>query len=86
MEQLLKATIEMAVHIEAVQPKDLERVIVDATVQGKAIAHHVDNRFFPRILHPPIRRGVSPVTGFHPHWAIAQKVHTNRAPLVNTSF
>ena len=44
LEQLLKATIETAVNIEAVQPKDLERVIVDTTVQEKAIAHPVDSR------------------------------------------
>ena len=44
MEQLLKATIDTAVSIKAVKPKDLERVIVDTTVQEKAIAHPVDSR------------------------------------------
>ena len=41
LEQLLKATIETAVAIKAVKPHELERVIVDTTVQEKAIAHPV---------------------------------------------
>ena len=44
LEQLFKATIECAVDIKAVRPADLERVIVDSTVQSKAIAHPVDSR------------------------------------------
>jgi IS5 family transposase len=51
LEQLLKATIETAVNIEAVQPKDLERVIVDTTVQEKAIAHPVDSRLLEIARH-----------------------------------
>jgi IS5 family transposase len=38
LEQLLKATIDCAVDIQAVKPDELERVIVDSTVQSKAIA------------------------------------------------
>ena len=44
VEELLKATIDTAVAIKAVRPADFERVIVDSTVQEKAIAHPVDSR------------------------------------------
>ena len=51
LELLLKATIDTAVAIEAVQPQDLERVIVDTTVQEKAIAHPVDSRLLEIARH-----------------------------------
>ena len=51
LEQLLKATIECAVEIKAVRPADLERVIVDSTVQSKAIAHPVDSRLLEIARH-----------------------------------
>jgi IS5 family transposase len=44
VEELLKATIETAVRIKAIKPAPLEPVIVDTTVQEKAIAHPVDSR------------------------------------------
>jgi transposase, IS5 family len=44
VEALLKATIETAVSTQAVRPDEFERVIVDSTVQEKAIAHPVDSR------------------------------------------
>jgi IS5 family transposase len=44
VEEVLKATIDTAVAIKAVQPTEFERVIVDTTVQEKAIAHPVDSR------------------------------------------
>lgn len=45
LELLLKSTIETAaVEIKAIKPAELERVIVDTTVQEKAIAHPVDSR------------------------------------------
>ena len=51
LEQLLKATIECAVEIKAVKPAELERVIVDSTVQEKAIAHPVDSRLLEIARH-----------------------------------
>jgi len=51
LEQLLKATIETAVVIKAVKPNELERVIVDTTVQEKAIAHPVDSRLLEIARH-----------------------------------
>ncbi len=51
LEQLLKATIDTAVAIKAVKPKELERVIVDTTVQEGAIAHPVDSRLLEIARH-----------------------------------
>ncbi len=42
VEELLKATIDTAVTAKAMSPKEFERIIVDSTVQEKAIAHPVD--------------------------------------------
>ena len=44
VEELLKATIDTALTTKAVRPSEFERVIVDSTVQEKAIAHPVDSR------------------------------------------
>jgi IS5 family transposase len=44
VEALLKATIDTAVQNKALRPAEFERVIVDTTVQEKAIAHPVDSR------------------------------------------
>jgi len=44
IEELLKATIDTAVQTKAVRPAEFERIIVDTTVQEKAIAHPVDSR------------------------------------------
>lgn len=51
VEQLLKTTIEAAVAMKAVKKTDLERVIVDTTVQEKAIAHPVDSRLLEIARH-----------------------------------
>jgi len=44
VEELLKATIDTAVATKAVRPNEFERVIVDSTVQEKAIAFPTDSR------------------------------------------
>ena len=44
VEELLKLTIDSAVEMKAIKPSEFERVIVDSTVQEKAIAHPVDSR------------------------------------------
>lgn len=44
VEELLNATIDTAVSSKAIQPAEFERLIVDTTVQEKAIAHPVDSR------------------------------------------
>ena len=44
VEELLKATIDTAVATKAIRPTEFERIIVDSTVQEKAIAHPVDSR------------------------------------------
>ncbi|OYV45451.1 MAG: IS5/IS1182 family transposase, partial [Burkholderiales bacterium 21-58-4] len=51
LELLLKATIDTAVAIKAVKPAELARVIVDTTVQEKAIAHPVDSRLLEIARH-----------------------------------
>jgi transposase, IS5 family len=63
LEQLLKATIETAVQIKAIKPSELERVIVDTTVQEKAIAHPVDSRLLEiarhKVVHAAKQVGIS---------------------------
>jgi IS5 family transposase len=44
VEELLKATIDTAVQTKAVRAAEFKRIIVDTTVQEKAIAHPVDSR------------------------------------------
>ncbi len=51
LEQLLKATIECAVQIQAVKPAEFECLIVDSTVQPKAIAYPVDSRLLEIARH-----------------------------------
>lgn len=55
MEELLKATIDTAVATKAVRPSEFERVIVDSTVQEKAIAHPVDSRLLEIARHKVVK-------------------------------
>jgi IS5 family transposase len=55
VEELLKATIEAAVDNKAIKPTEFERVIVDTTVQEKAIAHPVDSRLLEIARHKVVQ-------------------------------
>ena len=55
LEQLLKFTVLTAVEIKAIKPAELERVIVDTTVQEKAIAHPVDSRLLEIARHKVVK-------------------------------
>lgn len=44
VENLRKATLDAAVKMGAVRPREFERVTVETTVQEKAMAHPVDSR------------------------------------------
>ena len=44
LEEILSATIKAALDIGAVKKSEFERLIVDTTVQEKAIAHPIDSR------------------------------------------
>jgi IS5 family transposase len=46
VEEILKATIDTAVSCKAIKPADFERVIVDSTVQEKAVAFPTDSRAY----------------------------------------
>jgi IS5 family transposase len=51
VEELLKATIDTAVASRTIKPAEFERVIVDTTVQEKAVAHPVDSRLLEIARH-----------------------------------
>ena len=55
VEELLKTTIDAAVAMKAVRPAEFERVIVDSTVQPKAIAHPVDSRLLEIARHQVVK-------------------------------
>ena len=63
VEKLLQATIDAAVQTKAVKPAEFERIIVDTTVQEKAIAHPVDSRLLEiarsKIVQAAKRSGIT---------------------------
>jgi IS5 family transposase len=63
VEELLKATLDTAIKSKAVRPAEFERIIVDTTVQEKAIAHPVDSRLLEiaraKVVRAAKRAGIS---------------------------
>jgi IS5 family transposase len=55
VERLLKLTIEAGLRTKAVTPKQMQVVVVDTTVQPKAIEHPTDARLFRKVLHHLLR-------------------------------
>ena len=51
MQVILKATIDTAVASKAIKPAEFERIIVDSTVQEKAVAYPVDSRLLEIARH-----------------------------------
>jgi transposase, IS5 family len=51
MQAILKATIDTALASKAIKPAEFERIIVDSTVQEKAIAYPVDARLLEIARH-----------------------------------
>jgi IS5 family transposase len=56
MEQVLQATVELALETKTIKPSSLERVTVDTTVQEKAIAHPTDSRLYLKALQALVRQ------------------------------
>jgi IS5 family transposase len=55
LEERLKATLDTALTLQAAQPQDLQRVIVDTTMQEKAVAHPTDSRLLEIARHKVVR-------------------------------
>ena len=55
LETILKATIDTAIATKAIKPVEFERVIVDTTVQEKAIAYPVDARLLEIARHQIVK-------------------------------
>jgi transposase, IS5 family len=51
MQSILKATIDAAIQSKAIKPAEFERIIVDSTVQEKAIAFPIDSRLLEIARH-----------------------------------
>ena len=56
MEKLLSATVGVAIESGTIKKSSLERVLVDTTVQPKAIAHPTDSRLYHKALQLLVRQ------------------------------
>ena len=59
LEKLLEVTIQMALAIKALRPRELQQVNVDTTVQEKAIAFPTDARLYHKMRVALVRRAKS---------------------------
>ncbi len=57
MERILKLTIEAGLRTRTITPKQMQVVVVDTTVQPKAVEHPTDARLFRKVLHHLLRVG-----------------------------
>jgi IS5 family transposase len=57
VEEILKATIDAAIKLNAIAPQDLERVIVDTTVSEKAIAYPTDTGLLEQARRQLVQAG-----------------------------
>jgi IS5 family transposase len=55
VERILKATIEAGLQTKTVTPRQMEVVVVDTTVQPKAVEHPTDARLYRKVLHHLLR-------------------------------
>ena len=55
VERLLRLSIEAGLRTKAVTPKQMEVVVVDTTVQPKAVQHPTDARLYRKVLHHLLR-------------------------------
>ena len=55
VEQVFKLTIEAGLRTKSITPKQMKVVVVDTTVQPKAVEHPTDARLFRKVLHHLLR-------------------------------
>ena len=55
VERILKLTIEAGLRTRTITPKQMQVVVVDTTVQPKAVEHPTDARLFRKVLHHLLR-------------------------------
>jgi IS5 family transposase len=79
VEELLKATIDAAASSGAVSAKEFERVIVDSTVQEKAIAFPTDSRLLEIARHHVVKAAKAVGIGLKQTFAREGKVLRRRA-------
>ncbi len=72
LEQMLKASVEVALDTGVAKPSSLERISVDTTVQPKAIAHPTDSRLYLKAIQILVRQAKR-------HGIVLRQSHTRLA-------